>query len=206
MYLWFIISLIGMIVMIPFLFLSVEHLKLEKKYGIKKGEKIGKIVGMISGWAYFLFWIGIWISPQPRFTIDFLNIKFFDLPIIDISISLLHFIIFIPFIILAIWFGIMGAREVTLKVAETHKAEKVVTTGVYSYLRHPQYFGGVLAHIGITFLLSSYFSLLITPLIIFLNILLSRKEENELVKEFGDEYRNYKKKVPMFIPRRNKTQ
>ena len=195
-----------MIGTIPLLFLSVEHLKLEKKYGKKKGEKIGKIAGMISGWAYFLFWIGIWISPQPRFTIDFLNIRFFELPIIDISISLLHFIIFIPFIIFAIWFGIMGAREVTLKVAETHKAEKIVTTGVYSYLRHPQYFGGVLAHVGITFLLSSYFSLLITPLIIFLNILLSWKEENELVKEFGDEYRDYKKKVPMFIPRCNKTQ
>jgi protein-S-isoprenylcysteine O-methyltransferase Ste14 len=95
----------------------------------------------------------------------------------------------------------MGAREVTLKVAETHKVEKIITTGVYSYIRHPQYFGGVLAHIGFSLLLSSYLSLIITPLIIFLNIFLSWKEEKELLKEFGDDYREYKKKVPMFIPK-----
>ena len=201
MYIWFIISLIGFISIIPFLFLSVEHIKLEKKFGTKKAEKIGSIIGMISGWAYFMFWIGIWVSPQPQFTIDFLNIVLFEVPILNTPIYFIHFIIFIPFIVFAIWFGIMGAREVTLKVAETHKVEKIVSTGVYSYLRHPQYFGGVLAHIGITFLLSSFFSLLITPLIIVLNIFLSWKEEKELIKEFGEDYREYKKDVPMFIPR-----
>jgi protein-S-isoprenylcysteine O-methyltransferase Ste14 len=182
----------------------VEHSKLERKFGKKKGEKIGSIIGIISGWAYFLFWIGIWVSPQPRFTIDFSNLILFELPILNIPIYLIHFIIFIPFIIAAIYFGIMGAREVSLKVAETHKVEKIVTTGVYSYIRHPQYFGGILAHIGITFFLSSYLSLLITPLIIFLNILLSWKEEKELIKEFGEEYREYRKDVPMFFPKMKK--
>ncbi|TFG16363.1 MAG: isoprenylcysteine carboxylmethyltransferase family protein [Promethearchaeota archaeon] len=204
MFIWFIISLIGFVSVIPFLFISVEHIKLERKFGPKKGEKIGSIIGMISGWAYFVFWIGIWVSPQPRFKIDFSNLILFEIPILNIPIYLLHFIVFIPFITSAIWFGIMGAREVTLKVAETHEVEKIVTTGVYSYIRHPQYFGGILAHIGITFLLSSYLSLLITPLIIFINVLISWKEEKELIKEFGDDYREYKKKVPMFIPRGKK--
>jgi len=204
MYIWFIISLIGFVSVIPFLFISVEHIKLERKFGPKKGEKIGSMIGMISGWAYFVFWIGIWVSPQPRFTIDFSNLILFEIPILNIPIYLLHFVVFIPFIISAIWFGIMGAREVTLKVAETHKVEKIVTTGVYSYIRHPQYFGGILAHIGITLLLSSYLSLLITPLILFINVLLSWKEEKELIKEFGDDYREYKQNVPMFIPRGKK--
>ena len=204
MSIWFIISLMGMFCDLPFLFLSVEHIKLEKEFGKIKGEKIGSIIGVISGWAYFIFWIGIWISPQPRFKIEFLNITLFEITVLSLSISLLHLIIAIPFIVSAIWFGIMGAREVTLKVAETHKVERIVSTGVYSYIRHPQYFGGVLAHIGITFLLSSYFSLLITPIIIFINVFLSWKEEKELIKEFGEDYSEYKKVVPMFFPKLKK--
>ena len=33
---------------------------------------------------------------------------------------------------------------------------------------------------------------------------ISKKEEEELIKEFGKEYENYKKKVPMLIPRLRK--
>lgn len=102
---------------------------------------------------------------------------------------------------MGIWFGIAGVRGTTLKVSETHKAEKVVTSGIYSTIRHPQYFGGVLSHIGITLLLSSFFSLISTPLIVLINIVLCWKEEKELIKEFGKDYTNYKKNVPMFIPK-----
>jgi protein-S-isoprenylcysteine O-methyltransferase Ste14 len=92
-------------------------------------------------------------------------------------------------------------KKTTLKVAETHRPEKVISTGLYSVIRHPQYFGGVIAHIGISILLSALFSLLITPIIIILNILISWKEEKELIKEFGKEYVDYMKKVPMFFPK-----
>ena len=95
----------------------------------------------------------------------------------------------------------MGVRQTTLKVAETHRTETIVTTGVYSIIRHPQYFGGLLAHVGISFLLSGWYSLLATPLMVVLVYLISKKEEKELVKEFGKEYKDYKKKVPMLIPR-----
>ena len=68
-------------------------------------------------------------------------------------------------------------------------------------MRHPQYFGGILAHIGISFLLSSFFSLLVLPIIIILNFLICWKEEKELIKEFGNEYEEYKKKVPILFPK-----
>jgi protein-S-isoprenylcysteine O-methyltransferase Ste14 len=93
-------------------------------------------------------------------------------------------------------------KQTTLKVAETHRAEEVVTSGVYSLVRHPQYLGGLLAHVGISFLLSAWLSLLFTPLVVVLLYVVSRKEEEELVKEFGKEYEDYKKKVSMFMPRR----
>jgi len=187
--------------MIPLHFLSVEHLKLHQKYGKERGTKIGDILSFISGWGLFLFWFGIWFSPQPRFFIPIFENLTFNIPIINIPISLVHLIISIPFFIVGIWFGIGGVRKTTLKVAETHRAEKIVSSGLYSIIRHPQYFGGVLAHIGITILLSAFLSLIITPIIIVLNILISWKEERELIKEFGKEYEDYMKKVPMFIPK-----
>ena len=66
-----------MIAVIPLHFLSVEHLKLQEKYGKEKGTKIGEIYGLISGWGFFFFWIGIWVSPQPRFTVPFLQNRAF---------------------------------------------------------------------------------------------------------------------------------
>jgi protein-S-isoprenylcysteine O-methyltransferase Ste14 len=34
--------------------------------------------------------------------------------------------------------------------------------------------------------------------------LISWKEEEELIKEFGKEYEDYKKKVPMLVPKRRR--
>jgi len=198
---WFFICLVGMFLMIPLHFLSVEHLKFQKKYGTEKGEKITSILGMASGWGFFIFLFGIWISPQPRFTIPLLQNITILIPILKFPIPLLHLLISIPFIIFGAVFGILGVKATTLKVSETHKAEKIVTTGIYSRIRHPQYFGAILAHIGISILLSSLYSLIATPLIILYNYITSWKEESELIKEFGQEYEVYKKGVPMLFPR-----
>ena len=62
----------------------------------------------------------------------------------------------------------------------------------------------MLAHVGITLLLSAWFSLLSTPLMVLLNYLLAWKEEVELVREFGEEYEDYRESVPMFVPRLRK--
>ena len=201
MYFWFLVCLLGIFIAIPIHFFSVEHLKLEIKYGNKKGTEIGKILGLISGWSFFLFWMGIWFTPQPRFVLPFLRNPITFIPIVNFSIPLFNLIISIIFILLGTWFGISGVKQTTLKVAETHRTEKIVTTGVYSIIRHPQYFGGLLSHLGITFLLSAWYSLLFTPVIVVLVYLISKKEEKELINEFGINYRNYEKEVPMFIPR-----
>ncbi len=201
MYTWFLFCVLAVIAVIPLHFLSVEHLKLQEKYGKNKGTKIGETLGLISGWGFFFFWIGIWVSPQPRFVVQILHSKSVLVSIVNFSIPLFHLIISIPLLVLGAWIAIKGVKEVTLKVAETHKTEKIVTTGVYSIVRHPQYLGALLAHVGISILLSATYSLLFTPLMVTLIYLISRKEEEELTKEFGKEYENYKKKVSMLIPR-----
>jgi len=198
MYIWFFICVLAAIAVTPLHFLSVEHLKLQERYGKEKGTKIGDIYGLISGWSFFFFWIGIWVSPQRRFTVPILSVS---VPVFNLYIPLLHLIICTSFLLPGAWLAINGVKETTLRAAETHRTDKIVTTGVYSIVRHPQYLGGLLAHMGISFLLSAWYSLLSTPLMAVLIYLISRKEEEELIREFGKEYEDYKKKVPMLIPK-----
>ncbi len=201
MYVWFFISVLGLVAIVPLHFLSIEHLKLRKRFGKEKGDTIGEIFGLISGWGFFLFWIGIWFSPQGRFTIPIFQNQSFLVPFINFSIPLVHIILGSPFLIAGSWLGIRGVKETTLKVAETHRTETIVIAGVYSIVRHPQYLGGLLAHAGISFLISAVYSLFLTPLMIILIYIISKKEEEELVKEFGKEYEDYRKMVRMLIPR-----
>ena len=198
---WFFICILGAIAMLPLHFLSVEHLKLQEKYGKEKGTRTGDTLGLVSGWGFFIFWMGIWLSPQPRFTIPILQDPSILVPVVDFSVPLFHLMISILFIMFSALLAINGVRETTLKVSETHRTEKIVTGGVYSIVRHPQYLGGLLAHVGASFLLSALYSLASTPLMIVLIYLISRKEEEELIREFGKEYEDYIKKVPMLMPR-----
>ena len=187
--------------MIPLHFMSVEHLKMNGKYGKNKGKRIGEIYSLFSGWGFFLFWVGLWFSPQPRFVLPLFANSSVVFSFVNSSIPMFHLLIFFPLFLSGAWLGIAGVRGTTLKVAETHRANQIVTSGVYSAVRHPQYLGGLLAHVGITFLFSAWFSLLSTPLMVLLIFLISRKEEKELTKEFGEKYRNYAKKVPMLLPK-----
>jgi protein-S-isoprenylcysteine O-methyltransferase Ste14 len=201
MFVLFFICVAGAIAVIPLHFLSVEHYKLEEKYGRDRGKRIGEIYSLFSGWGFFLFWAGLWFSPQPRFVMPFLSNLLVVIPFVHFSIPTTHLTVFLPFFLLGAYFGIAGVKGTTLKVAETHRANEIITSGVYSTVRHPQYLGALLAHIGITFLFSAWYSLLSTPLMVLLVFLVSRKEEKELTKEFGKEYQEYAEKVPMFLPR-----
>lgn len=185
MYVWFWICVVLIFIAIPLHFISVEHTKLQKKYGKEKGIRIGKIYGTVSGTMQFLILIGLWVSPQPHFTIPLF----------------LTWIISVPLILIGSWIAIEGVRTLSLKAAETHYAEKLVTTGIYSKVRHPMHFGWILAHMGMCFIFSALYALLFTPFLLILLYMISKKEEQELVKEFGKEYKNYQKKVPMLIPK-----
>ena len=195
MSIWFLISFLGLLLIIPTYFLSVEHDKLDKRFGKEKGYKVGATLGMASGWGFFIFLIGLWISPQERFSLQVPDINLFGVP-------LFHLLFAVLFLLPGAWFGIKGVIEVGLETAETHRAERVVSTGIYSRVRHPQYLGSILSHVGVTFLFSAYYSLLVTPIVILIHYIFCWKEEHELIKEFGDAYLEYQTKVPMLLPRR----
>jgi protein-S-isoprenylcysteine O-methyltransferase Ste14 len=78
---------------------------------------------------------------------------------------------------------------------------QLVTTGIYGYVRHPQYLGFLLLTLGMNILWVTISTFLLWPILAVLYYRLAKKEDKELEARFGEEYRNYKRAVPLLIPR-----
>jgi methanethiol S-methyltransferase len=77
----------------------------------------------------------------------------------------------------------------------------LVTTGIYAQTRNPQYLGLLLITGGIDFLWPTFTTVVMWPILIFLYYRLVKEEEGALEVRFGQEYKEYRKKVPRFIPK-----
>lgn len=93
---------------------------------------------------------------------------------------------------------IQGWRE----LYRARQQNQLVTTGLYRFVRHPQYTGlfiGLFGEGGVHW--PTIFSVAILPVIVLAYYLLARSEEKKVIAQFGDEYRVYRRRVPMFMPR-----
>jgi protein-S-isoprenylcysteine O-methyltransferase Ste14 len=77
---------------------------------------------------------------------------------------------------------------------------ELVTAGPYAYVRHPQYSGLFLVMIGMLIQWPTIITAVMFPVLIFVYYRLSKREEREMITAFGDAYRKYAEKTPMFIP------
>ena len=77
---------------------------------------------------------------------------------------------------------------------QTERAQHVVSTGVYSFVRHPAYLGGILLFIGAPLLLGSLYGVLIGVAMSFYVVARIIGEEKMLVTELQG-YTEYTKKV-----------
>ena len=75
------------------------------------------------------------------------------------------------------------------------KAEILVTTGLYSRIRSPIYVFGAIMILGAIVFANKPILLLVFVVLIPLQILRSRKEEQVLTEKFGDAYRDYKRQT-----------
>jgi protein-S-isoprenylcysteine O-methyltransferase Ste14 len=85
----------------------------------------------------------------------------------------------------------------------TSPPPKLITTGLYAYVRNPMIIGGIFILEAVGFLLGSLSVIIVfAPLPVLLYVLyIVTIEERELEMRFGEEYREYKRRVPRFIPR-----
>lgn len=77
---------------------------------------------------------------------------------------------------------------------------RLVVTGLYSRIRHPQYTGFMLVLIGFLIQWPTIITLVMFPFLVYMYYRLARREEKEMVEMFGDEYREYMKRTRMFLP------
>jgi protein-S-isoprenylcysteine O-methyltransferase Ste14 len=93
---------------------------------------------------------------------------------------------------------IQGWRE----LYRARQKDELVTTGLYRFVRHPQYAGLFLGLFGEGVVhWPTLFSIVIFPVIVIAYYYLARSEEQKVIAQFGDAYREYQSRVPMFIPR-----
>jgi protein-S-isoprenylcysteine O-methyltransferase Ste14 len=80
---------------------------------------------------------------------------------------------------------------------------KLVVGGMYAYVRNPMILGVITVLVGESLMLSSVGILTWAILVFLINtVYFVFSEEPGLEKRFGEEYREYKRDVPRWIPRR----
>lgn len=95
-------------------------------------------------------------------------------------------------------FGILAGLP---ELSQQRYPGKLLTEGLYAKIRHPRYveaFLGILGYALIANYLAPYFLVLLSIPIIFLIVAL---EERELRDRFGEEYEEYCRNVPRFLPK-----
>jgi len=93
---------------------------------------------------------------------------------------------------------IQGWRE----LYRARQQNRLATDGLYALVRHPQYSGLFIGLFGEGVVhWPTVFSVTVFPLIVLAYTLLAKREEKNVIDEFGDVYRAYRQRVPMFFPR-----
>jgi protein-S-isoprenylcysteine O-methyltransferase Ste14 len=130
--------------------------------------------------------------------------KFLDFP--KLLPTSLNIIVSVPILAIGLFVMIWSILHF-IKVKGTpvpfNPPPKLVTTGPYAHVRNPMLTGVfvLLFGLGVLFRSISLVSIF-TPLFILLNVWeLKAIEERELERRLGKDYVEYKKRVPMFIPR-----
>ena len=77
----------------------------------------------------------------------------------------------------------------------------LVDTGVYGLCRHPMYLGVVSLLLGLSVATFSVAALALSAVFFVLYDRFASYEEERLIELFGEEYREYRRRVPKWIPR-----
>ncbi|HSD53986.1 MAG TPA: isoprenylcysteine carboxylmethyltransferase family protein [Burkholderiales bacterium] len=101
-------------------------------------------------------------------------------------------------LIIAGFFLIAGAWR---RLHAAQVAKSLATTGPYSYVRHPQYVGFITVLFGFLLQWPTLLTLAMFPVLVVMYVRLARREDQETLAQFGEEYRRYRADVPPFVPR-----
>lgn len=87
-----------------------------------------------------------------------------------------------------------------------YKAQRdrtLATAGPYARIRHPQYTGFAIIMFGFFLQWPTILTALMFPILMFMYTRLAKGEESDAKREFGEQWNEYARKTPAFIPRRS---
>lgn len=110
-------------------------------------------------------------------------------------------ILLLPAILLIIIGLYLVSESHKVIFGEKNQTNKLINTGVYTWVRHPMYLGILLFCLGFFFLSPSIFSLVIWIIFFILYNRMAAFEEKDLVKILGNQYISYQNQVSRWIPK-----
>jgi len=168
-------------------------------------ETIRYIVGYIIGFTLFIILIPFGLYKLSQLDSRLLGGRvLFDSNYIRYFLSSIFCIVGAIF---AIWSNIYllivgkGGPVDGFGVSISPQTKKLVITGPYKYSRNPMVFGAFSLYLSIVLFLNSIVGLICLFVFLLIAIIYLRfSEEKRLLKDFGDEYREYRKRVSMIFP------
>jgi protein-S-isoprenylcysteine O-methyltransferase Ste14 len=100
--------------------------------------------------------------------------------------------------LIAAGFIVIGTAWKVLYQAQ--RSHQIATTGPYAHLRHPQYVGFVLIMVGFLIRWPTLLTLIMFPILVTMYVRLARREEQEAISAFGENYTLYAARTPAFFP------
>ena len=104
-------------------------------------------------------------------------------------------------VILLVLAAYLAGKGLHIVFGEKRDKPSVIQKSVFNVVRHPVYLGEILLYLGLFMLNISLAALGIwVATAVFLHYI-SRHEEKLLLERFGEQYKQYMRRVPMWIPR-----
>ena len=122
----------------------------------------------------------------------------FSEPFVDFIPGFIRIILFLGFEAAAILLGIASHNVL---FGKNTLESRVITDGVFAYVRHPLYLSILLTYLGFVFGTMSLLSLVLWVCYVILFDKMASFEEADLVRMFGEKYVDYQNSVPKWIPR-----
>jgi protein-S-isoprenylcysteine O-methyltransferase Ste14 len=175
---------------------SFKNRKMKKEKGyLKKSHThrdslVGEYVyGDIGQLVFLIIFLMVWIADSFIFRYSTFLTRYIS-NFIRVPIALVIFFVS----------GLLAKDGLNMVFGKKREEPHMITTGAFSFVRHPIYLALILLYLGFILLSLSLLSILVWILIIIFYYMISRYEEKLLIKAFGSAYSEYMRKVPMFLP------
>jgi protein-S-isoprenylcysteine O-methyltransferase Ste14 len=180
----FIILLMGLVMVVMVTLMRHKKLLEERfKKPYQKGQDLNDKVIMTLIGLFYILWLAIMPLDASRYKWSP------EFPLFFTIVGVLGFLI--SMIMLS---AVFRENAFLAKVVKKQKNQKVVSTGLYAYVRHPMYLASIIMFLSGAFVLGSLYGIYISIILAIIFYIRTGFEEKKLEKELKG-YKEYKKKV-----------